>query len=89
MTNEFCPGDRVLLIDNKQRSYLLTLKEDGKFHSHAGIIDHGEIIGMHEGVKLTTSKGYKVIAFRPTLEDIVYKMPRGAQVIYPKDIGKI
>ncbi len=89
MTNEFCPGDRVLLIDNKQRSYLLTLKEDGKFHSHAGIIDHFDIIGKHEGVKLTTSKGYKVIAFRPTLEDIVYKMPRGAQVIYPKDIGKI
>jgi tRNA (adenine57-N1/adenine58-N1)-methyltransferase len=28
-------------------------------------------------------------AFRPTLDDFVLKMPRGAQVIYPKDLGPI
>ncbi len=27
--------------------------------------------------------------FRPTLADVVLKMPRGAQVIYPKDLGAI
>jgi tRNA (adenine57-N1/adenine58-N1)-methyltransferase len=26
---------------------------------------------------------------RPTLSDVVLKMPRGAQVIYPKDLGTI
>jgi len=26
---------------------------------------------------------------RPTLADVVLKMPRGAQVIYPKDLGAI
>ena len=26
---------------------------------------------------------------RPTLADFVLKMPRGAQVIYPKDLGPI
>ena len=29
------------------------------------------------------------MAFRPTLSDFVLKMPRGAQVIYPKDLGPI
>jgi tRNA (adenine57-N1/adenine58-N1)-methyltransferase len=29
------------------------------------------------------------IAIRPTLADFVLKMPRGAQVIYPKDLGPI
>ena len=28
-------------------------------------------------------------AIRPTLSDFVFKMPRGAQVIYPKDLGAI
>ena len=29
------------------------------------------------------------IAIRPTITDFVLKMPRGAQVVYPKDIGPI
>ena len=29
------------------------------------------------------------LAVRPTLSDFVLKMPRGAQVIYPKDLGPI
>jgi tRNA (adenine57-N1/adenine58-N1)-methyltransferase len=29
------------------------------------------------------------LAIRPTLADFVLKMPRGAQVIYPKDLGPI
>src|SRR3546814_14807115 len=28
-------------------------------------------------------------AIRPTLIDFIFKMPRGAQVIYPKDLGAI
>ena len=30
-----------------------------------------------------------MLALRPTLNDVVLKMPRGAQVIYPKDLGPI
>jgi len=36
-----------------------------------------------------TTLGTKLIAVRPTLAEYVLKMPRGAQVIYPKDIGAI
>ena len=35
----------------------------------------------------STGRGFLVL--RPTLSDIVLKMPRGAQVIYPKDLGAI
>ena len=38
---------------------------------------------------VTSTKGSKYDAFRPTLADFVLKMPRGAQVIYPKDLGPI
>ena len=33
--------------------------------------------------------GARLIAVRPTLGDYVLEMPRGAQVIYPKDLGPI
>jgi tRNA (adenine57-N1/adenine58-N1)-methyltransferase catalytic subunit len=35
------------------------------------------------------STGRRFLVVRPTLSDTVLKMPRGAQVIYPKDLGAI
>ena len=38
---------------------------------------------------MRTSRGARLTAVRPTLAEYVLEMPRGAQVIYPKDIGPI
>ncbi|NDB06384.1 MAG: tRNA (adenine-N1)-methyltransferase, partial [Acidimicrobiia bacterium] len=38
MNKEFAYGDKVLLIDGKQRRYLVTLAEGAEFHSHAGFV---------------------------------------------------
>jgi tRNA (adenine57-N1/adenine58-N1)-methyltransferase catalytic subunit len=82
-------GERILLIDGKNRRYLVHLKAGQSFHSHAGLIPHDDIIGFPEGTELRTQSNAKFLALRPTLVDHVLKMPRGAQVIYPKDIGPI
>jgi tRNA (adenine57-N1/adenine58-N1)-methyltransferase len=82
-------GERVLLIDAKERRYLLRLREGETFHTHAGILAHDDIIGRTEGTTLVGSTGREFLVFRPTLGDVVLKMPRGAQVIYPKDLGAI
>ena len=82
-------GERVLLIDPKQRRYLLRLVAGHQFHTHAGILDHGAIIGQDEGTSVVGSTGRAFLVLRPTLADVVLKMPRGAQVIYPKDLGAI
>ena len=82
-------GDRVILLDTRDRRYLITLKEGQQFHSHLGIVEHDELIGGPEGVTVRTTKGMRFFAFRPTLTDFVLKMKRGAQVIYPKDIALI
>jgi tRNA (adenine57-N1/adenine58-N1)-methyltransferase len=82
-------GERVLLIDRKKRRYLVTLEEAGEFHTHSGFIAHADIIGQQEGAPLRSTKGATFSVFRPTLSDFVLKMPRGAQVIYPKDLGAI
>ncbi len=36
-----------------------------------------------------STKGAEYTVLRPTLEDFVLEMPRGAQVIYPKDLAPI
>ncbi len=82
-------GEKVLLIDNKARRYLITLTAGGEFHSHTGLIAHADLIGAEEGTTLRSSRGSRFVALRPTLSDFVLKMPRGAQVIYPKDLGPI
>jgi len=85
----FQPGDQVLLTDAKKRRHLVVLEEGGTFHSHAGTLPHADLIGRDEGTTVKTSLGARLIAVRPTLAEFVLEMPRGAQVIYPKDLGPI
>jgi tRNA (adenine57-N1/adenine58-N1)-methyltransferase len=82
-------GERVLLIDNKKRRKLITLVVGGEFHSHAGFVRHDEVIGQPEGLLARSTRGASYRVLRPTLADFVLTMPRGAQVIYPKDLGPI
>lgn len=85
----FEAGEKVLLIDSRDRRYLITLGTTKQWHSHSGVLDHDALIGQPEGVTVVTTGGAKVLAFRPTFEDFVLKMKRGAQVVYPKDLGLI
>lgn len=89
MSRQFVVGDQVLLVDRKQRRYLVELEVGAEFHSHTGVITHDEILGADEGIVLRSSRGSQFTAFRPTMADYVLKMPRGAQVIYPKDLGPL
>jgi len=78
-----------MFVDSKERRYLVRMVEGAQFHTHAGIVDHDEVIGGDEGVHVAASNGRSFLVLRPTLADVVVKMPRGAQVIYPKDLGAI
>lgn len=87
--SELRAGDRVLLLDSKRRRYLVELQPGGEFHSHAGFVRHDDLIGSYEGARVRSTKNAEYVVLRPTLEDFVVEMPRGAQVIYPKDLGPI
>ena len=82
-------GDLVLLVDHKKRRYLVRLVAGSEFQTHAGVVSHDLLIGSPEGVNVASTRGQKFTAYRPTLSDYILTMPRGAQVIYPKDIGPI
>ena len=87
--HRFQEGDLVLLIDRKDRRYLLTLEAAKTFHSHGGTLPHADIIGREHGARLSTSQGLTFLAVAPTLSDYVVHLPRASQVIYPKDLGAI
>lgn len=89
MARQFEAGERVLILDSKRKRYLITLQAGGTFHFHRGSVPHDLVIGEEEGCTLRSTTGEPVIALRPTLSEFVLKMPRGAQVVYPKDLGTI
>jgi len=89
MSRPFEVGDRILLFDSKDRRYLVTLSEGGEFHTHSGPLSHDALLGQPEGVVVRSPRGARYTAVRPTLAEVVLKMPRGAQVIYPKDLGPL
>lgn len=89
MTQVFEPGDRVQLTDPKGRLHTITLEPGRVFHTHRGALAHDDLIGLPEGSVVTSAGGTAYLALRPLLADYVLGMPRGAQVIYPKDAAQI
>ena len=89
MTTPFAAGEVCLLVDARGRRYLVDLQEGRTFEYHAGVVAHDDIIGNPDGVAVRTNSGARLIAVRPRLSDYILRMKRGAQVVYPKDIGPI
>ncbi|MGX7828356.1 tRNA (adenine-N1)-methyltransferase [Actinokineospora sp. 24-640] len=89
ISGPFRAGDRVQLTDPKGRHYTLVLAPGEKYHTHRGALAHDDLIGLPEGSVVTSAVGTGYLALRPLLSDYVLSMPRGAQVIYPKDAAQI
>ena len=89
MSDAFQPGDLCLIVDSRGRRYLIDLRPGGSFQYHAGILGHDEVLGTAPGMVHRSSRGSRLISTRPRLVDYVLEMPRGAQVVYPKDMGAI
>ena len=82
-------GDRVQLTDAKGRHYTMVLTPGAEFHTHRGYVCHDAVIGQPEGGVVKSTSGDQFLVLRPLLVDYVMSMPRGAQVIYPKDACQI
>lgn len=88
-TGPFTVGERVQLTDAKGRHYTITLTPGAEFHTHRGRIAHDALIGLEQGSVVKSSNGALFLVLRPLLVDYVMSMPRGPQVIYPKDAAQI
>jgi tRNA (adenine57-N1/adenine58-N1)-methyltransferase catalytic subunit len=82
-------GESVLLVDRRGRRYMIVLRHGGVSDLRGGRVAHGDLLGQEEGGLVRSTRGERFLAVRPTLADFILGMPRGAQVIYPKDLGAI
>jgi tRNA (adenine57-N1/adenine58-N1)-methyltransferase catalytic subunit len=65
------------------------LRPGGTSDLRGGRIAHDELLGRAEGGTVRSTRGERFLVLRPTLGEFVLEMPRGAQVVYPKDLGAI
>jgi tRNA (adenine57-N1/adenine58-N1)-methyltransferase len=85
----FQEGDPVIFLDRKQRVYYAVLQAGKQTDIRGNLLNHDAIICRTEGFLLRSQREVAFWVFRPTLNDHVVNMPRGATVIYPKDLGMI
>jgi tRNA (adenine57-N1/adenine58-N1)-methyltransferase len=76
----------VLLTSQKGKKWLVQIEKE-PFSCHVGGINLGDVVGKEEGDWLVTSKGAKLMLFRPALQDYIFSMKRRTQIIYPKDLS--
>jgi tRNA (adenine57-N1/adenine58-N1)-methyltransferase len=88
-TGPLQPGERVTLTDPKGRRHSILLQVGQRFHTAKGAISHDELIGGPEGVVVNSAAGVPYLALRPLMGEFSTGMPRGAQVVYPKDAAQI
>ena len=70
-------GDLVLLIDSKDRRYLLTLEVDKEFHTHSGYLSHNDLVKAKEGAHVKLSSGKTYLLVRPTMSEAILKINFG------------
>ena len=83
------PSDLVLLLSPDNKTYLLKIEEGRDFHTHKGIISFNDMIGLNYGDTVLSSLDKSFVLLEPTIEDMMMKVKRQTQIIYPKDAALI
>jgi tRNA (adenine57-N1/adenine58-N1)-methyltransferase len=79
----------VLLLDPGGKRFLICLSEHETLHHHQGAVQHRDVIGQYEGVRVRSSQGRLFTAVRPRLIDAILEMPRRSGIVYPKDASHL
>ncbi len=82
-------GDLIWVVYDHKRKWLLRARTGENFQTHLGIIKYDDIIGKDYGFKVVSNTHAFFWVFEPLPVDIVVKMGRATQIIYPQDIGFI
>jgi tRNA (adenine57-N1/adenine58-N1)-methyltransferase len=85
----FAENEPVVFFDRKERAYYDILKAGKNTNIRGDLLAHEKIIGHTEAFLMYSQREVRYWVFRPTLNEHVVLMPRGATVIYPKDLGVI
>ena len=82
-------GDLVQLVGLRHKSFIFPLQPGGEFHTHRGILQHDDLIGLSWGTQVFSHLGAPFFLLQPVLADLLLDLKRNTQILYPKDIGFI
>ncbi len=82
-------GDLALLVGLRHKHYIITLVPGGLLHTHRGVLNHDDLIGLAWGSQVFSHQGSPFFLLQPSLADILTELKRSTQIMYPKDIGFI
>lgn len=80
-------GDLAVLVGSGYKNFLLVLEPGQALHTHRGILQHDNLIGIPYGSEIYSHTGAPYYLLKPTLADLLLKIKRNTQIMYPKDIG--
>jgi len=81
-------GDLIFLYHDDKRNFLIKA-EDRTLHTDKGFLKISSLIGKKFGEKVETNLEIPFYILRPYLYELIMKVRRQTQIIYPKDIGMI
>jgi len=82
-------GDVILLISEDRKRFLIRLQPGGEWHTHRGVLRHDELIGRPLGRTVYTQIGSPFLALEPSTHDLVQRIERITQIVFPKDAAYI
>lgn len=82
-------GDLIQLVGQSHKNFILRLTPGKQLHTHRGVINHDDLIGLSWGSKISSHSGKPFYLFQPALADLLLETRRTTQIMYPKDIGFI
>ncbi|MCD6505529.1 tRNA (adenine-N1)-methyltransferase [Candidatus Poribacteria bacterium] len=79
-------GDLVLVYLPDDSTYLVAAQPDKTLGTHKGNLNLGDLIDREYGdiIQLSRSPAYLL---EPSIEDLIMKVQRGTNIVYPKEIG--
>ena len=82
-------GDVVLLISDDRKRFLIRLQPGDEWHTHRGLLRHDDLIGKPLGRTVHTQIGHPFLALEPSTHDLIQRIKRITQIIFPKDAAYI
>ena len=80
-------GDLVLLLSQDRKQFLVRLTPGGVLETHRGRILHDDVLGQRSGTETRSHLGYTFAVLEPSGSDLIAKLKRTTQIMYPKDIA--
>lgn len=80
-------GDMILLLDPEGKRIVVRLTPKQRVDSHLGYISHETFLDYDYGTKIPTQLGEGFVMLEPATTDLLMKVSRATQILYPKDIA--